>query len=182
MEGFNGNFSATAGLGEKFRGNSALSLNYKKNNTTYFGSYSYSDDQFINRLNIERIISNNGIETLFDQKSNLHIKDRTHTYKFGVEQKTSDRNVMSLQFNGSNNVELNDNDSKSLIGPLTAIDSTLVSMTQFKEGFNRYSLNFNNEFKIDSTGKNSSWIWIGANLKTAKKRIMTIDCLIITIN
>jgi len=153
MEGFNGNFSATAGLGQKFRGNSALSLNYKKNNTTYFGSYSYSDDKYVNRLNIERIISNDGIETLFDQKSNLHIKDRTHTYKFGIEQKTSDRNVMSLQFNGSNNVELNDNDSKSLIGPLTTIDSTLISLTQFKEGFNRYSLNFNNEFKIDSTGK-----------------------------
>lgn len=154
MEGFNGNFSATAGLAEKFRGNTALSLNYKKNNTTYFGSYSYSDERYINRINLERIIANNGVETAFDQKSNLHIKDRTHAYKVGVEQRTSERNVMSLQFNGSNNVELNDNDSKSFIGPnLTTLDSTLTSMSQFREGFNRYSFNFNNEFKIDSTGK-----------------------------
>lgn len=154
MEGFNGNFNITAGLAEKFRGNSALALNYKKNNTSYFGSYSYSDDQYVNRFSIARIISNDGIATLFDQKSKLYIQDRTHTYKLGVEQRTSDRNVMTLQFNGSNNVQYNDNESRSLIGPnVSIIDSTLISMNQVKQAYNRYSFNFNNEFKIDSTGK-----------------------------
>ena len=109
MEGFNGNFNLTAGHGEKFRGNSSLSLNYKKNNTTLFGSYAYSDEKAYRKLYLDRIIQNDAVKTYFNQKSILDEEERNHSYRFGVEQKTSTRNTVTVQFNGSNNIEYNDN-------------------------------------------------------------------------
>ena len=154
MEGFNGTFNLTAGRGEKFRGNSSLALNYKKNNTTVFGSYAYSDEKAYRKLYLDRVIQNEGSKTYFNQKSILDEEERNHSYRFGVEQKTSPRNTLTVQFNGSNNTEYNDNDSKTNIGKsFTAFDSILVSTSAFKELFDRYSANLNNEFKIDSNGR-----------------------------
>jgi len=154
MEGFNGTFNMTAGRGEKFRGNSSLSLNYKKNNTTLFGSYAYSDEKSYRKLLLDRIIQNEGVKTYFNQRSLLHEKERNHSYRFGIEQKTSARNIVTVQFNGSNNVEYNDNDSKTNVGKsFTTLDSLLISTSAFKELFDRYSANLNNEFRIDSNGR-----------------------------
>ncbi|MDF2476989.1 MAG: TonB-dependent receptor [Sphingobacterium sp.] len=154
MEGFNGSFNLTAGRGEKFRGNSSLSLNYKKNNTTLFGSYAYSDEKFDRKLYLDRVIQNDGEKKYFEQKSTLNEEERNHSYRFGVEQKTSSRNTLTVQFNGSNNTEYNDNNSRTNIGKAVSIyDTILISSSTFKELFNRYSANLNNEFRIDSNGR-----------------------------
>lgn len=154
LEGFNGTFNLTAGRGEKFRGNSSLSLNYKKNNTTLFGSYAYSDDKSYRKLFIDRVIQNEGKKKYFEQQSTLVEDERNHSYRFGIEQKTSSRNTLTVQFNGSNNTEYNDNDSRTNIGNAIAVyDTILRSSSFFKELFDRYSANLNNEFKIDSNGR-----------------------------
>ncbi|MGJ1411975.1 TonB-dependent receptor domain-containing protein [Sphingobacterium thalpophilum] len=154
MEGFNGTFNLTAGHGEKFRGNSSLSLNYKKNNTTLFGSYAYSDEKAYRKIEIDRVIQNSGEKKYFAQKSALSEEERNHSYRFGVEQKTSSRNTLTVQFNGANNTEYNDNDSGTNIGrSFVDYDTVLVSKSDFKELFDRYSANLNNEFRIDSNGR-----------------------------
>ncbi|MDR2273387.1 MAG: TonB-dependent receptor family protein [Sphingobacterium sp.] len=154
LEGFNGTFNLTAGRGEKFRGNSSLSLNYKKNNTTLFGSYAYADDKSYRKLFIDRVIQNEGKKKYFEQQSTLVEDERNHSYRFGIEQKTSSRNTLTVQFNGSNNTEYNDNDSRTNIGNAIAVyDTILRSSSFFKELFDRYSANLNNEFKIDSNGR-----------------------------
>ncbi|WP_343540139.1 outer membrane beta-barrel family protein [Sphingobacterium thalpophilum] len=154
MEGFNGTFNLTAGHGEKFRGNSSLSLNYKKNNTTLFGSYAYSDEKAYRKLEIDRVIQNSGEKKYFAQKSALGEEERNHSYRFGIEQRTSSRNTLTIQFNGANNTEYNDNDSRTNIGrSFVDYDTVLVSESDFKELFDRYSANLNNEFRIDSNGR-----------------------------
>lgn len=154
MEGFNGTFNLTAGHGEKFRGNSSLSLNYKKNNTTLFGSYAYSDEKAYRKLEIDRVIQNSGEQKYFAQMSALGEEERNHSYRFGVEQKTSSRNTLTVQFNGANNTEYNDNNSRTNIGrSFVDYDTVLVSESDFKELFDRYSANLNNEFRIDSNGR-----------------------------
>ena len=153
MEGFNGSFVASGGIGKHFRGNSSINLNYKKNNTTLFGNYSYTNNTREDDLEIERTISNKNVNTVSNQKTNLVEDDRTHNYKVGIEQKTSDRNILTLQFNGNNNIEEQDNNSITNFGPnLISIDSILNSVTVSNQTFNRYSLNANNEFKIDTNG------------------------------
>ncbi|WP_312788838.1 TonB-dependent receptor [Sphingobacterium sp.] len=170
MEGFNGSFNLTAGSGEKFRGNSSLSLNYKKENTTVFGSYAYSDEKAYRQLHIDRIIQNDGVKSYFNQKSVLDEKERNHSYRFGIEQRTSLRNALTLQFNGSNNTEYNDNNSLTNIGQSFAqYDTILVSNSAFKELFDRYSANLNNEFKIDSNGRKLTFDLDWSKFKSSKR-------------
>lgn len=170
MEGFNGSFNLTAGSGEKFRGNSSLSLNYKKENTTVFGSYAYSGEKAYRQLHIDRIIQNDGVKSYFNQKSVLDEKERNHSYRFGIEQRTSLRNTLTLQFNGSNNTEYNDNNSLTNIGQSFAqYDTILVSNSAFKELFDRYSANLNNEFKIDSNGRKLTFDLDWSKFKSSKR-------------
>ncbi|MGE8428927.1 MAG: TonB-dependent receptor domain-containing protein [Sphingobacterium sp.] len=170
MEGFNGTFNMTAGRGEKFRGNSSLSLNYKKNNTTVFGSYAYSDEKSHRKLLLDRVIQNKGEKTYFKQRSILDEKEQNHSYRFGVEQRTSARNTLTVQFNGSNNIEYNDNDSKTNVGKsFTTLDSLLISTSQFKELFDRYSANLNNEFRIDSNGRKLTLDLDWSKFKSSKR-------------
>ncbi|WP_313672330.1 outer membrane beta-barrel family protein [Sphingobacterium multivorum] len=170
MEGFNGTFNMTAGRGEKLRGNSSLSLNYKKNNTTVFGSYAYSDEKSHRKLLLDRVIQNKGEKTYFKQRSILDEKEQNHSYRFGVEQRTSARNTLTLQFNGSNNIEYNDNDSKTNVGKsFTTLDSLLISTSQFKELFDRYSANLNNEFRIDSNGRKLTLDLDWSKFKSSKR-------------
>lgn len=170
MEGFNGTFNMTAGQGEKFRGNSSLSLNYKKNNTTVFGSYAYSNEKSHRKLLLDRVIQNKGEKTYFKQRSILDEKEQNHSYRFGVEQRTSARNTLTLQFNGSNNIEYNDNDSKTNVGrSFTTLDSLLISTSAFKELFDRYSANLNNEFRIDSNGRKLTLDLDWSKFKSSKR-------------
>ncbi|WP_286779074.1 MULTISPECIES: outer membrane beta-barrel family protein [Sphingobacterium] len=170
MEGFNGTFNMTAGRGEKFRGNSSLSLNYKKNNTTVFGSYAYSDEKSHRKLLLDRVIQNKGEKTYFKQRSILDEKEQNYSYRFGVEQRTSARNTLTVQFNGSNNIEYNDNDSKTNVGKsFTTLDSLLISTSQFKELFDRYSANLNNEFRIDSNGRKLTLDLDWSKFKSSKR-------------
>jgi hypothetical protein len=157
LEGFNGTFVASAAQGEKFRANSSVNLNYKKNNSTIFGNYAYTDDGRLSTFDIERLIVNGTEQTAFDQSSKLINQDRTHNYKVGIEQKTSDRNVFMLQFSGNNNTDRMNNPSTTLMGrDFGSIDSLMQTNSLSLEKFNRYSFNANNEFSIDTTGKKLS--------------------------
>lgn len=154
LEGFNGTFVASAAHGERFRGNTSVNLNYKKNGTTLFGNYGYTDDKTLSVFSIERLIVNGAEQTAFDQSARFLRRDLTHNYRAGVEQKTSDRNVLTVQFSGNNKAELLDNPSTTLMGrDFGVIDSLMKTDSRSDEQFNRYTFNANNEFTIDTTGK-----------------------------
>ncbi|MCA5005337.1 outer membrane beta-barrel family protein [Sphingobacterium bovistauri] len=154
LEGFNGSYIASGAFGEKFRGNTSLNVNYKKNNSTFFTNYSYTDNNFNEHIRITRVIPNKIADTYFDQSSKFQNVEKTHNYKLGFEQKTSARNTFMIQFNGANNKEAQLTPGTTLMSqPNMAIDSIMVSDNNNDEKFNRYSVNMNNEFVIDSTGK-----------------------------
>ena len=154
IEGLNGTFLASAGYGEKFRGNTSLSLNYKKNNSTFFSNYSYTDNQTVEHIGITRIIPGEVNNTLFDQIAESRTHEQSHNYKVGIEQKTSARNTFMIQFNGATGLERQSLPGTTNISvPQKVIDSIMISDNGSREKYSRYSLNANNEFIIDSTGK-----------------------------
>lgn len=151
-EGFNGTFLASAAHGTFARGNTSASLNYKKNSTTLFGSYAYTNNKMQNDLEIFRIVGDSP-GTAFDQDAVILNHNKTHNYRFGIEQKTSDRNTMLLQFSAINNNTDSENDSRTTMGiPNMPLDSTMGAANYDDNAFNRYSLNFNNEFLTDTSG------------------------------
>lgn len=154
LEGFNGSFVASAGYGEMFRGNTSLNLNYKKNNSTFFSNYSYTDNETAENIRITRVIPGEANDILFDQTAKFTNDDKSHNYKVGFEQKTSARNTLLVQFNGASSFERQITPGRTYMSiPNMAVDSIMFSDNHNKETFSRYSFNANNEFVIDSTGK-----------------------------
>lgn len=153
LEGFNGAFLASAGHGKDVRGNSSINLNYKRNNTTLFGNYAYTQDKRVTELSVLRNVYSPKGDRIFDQTGELFDNTKSQNYKVGIEQRTSPRNVMLLQFSGGNSRERESNASTTNIGSqAVATDSILNTKSNTYSPFNRYSLNFNNEFKIDTVG------------------------------
>ncbi len=153
LEGFNGSFLASAAHGKHARGNSSLNLNYRKNNTTIFGTYGFTRNKRQFDLGMERVIPSDGADRVFDQDAYLIETNKTHNYRIGVEQKTSEKNTMLLQFSGDNDEEISDNTSLTNIGPrIGVVDSVLDASSKSVTPFNRYSVNFNNELQLDTLG------------------------------
>jgi len=153
-EGFNGSFVASAAHGKHARGNSSLNLNYKKNNTTLFGSYAYTNDKQENDMNIYREIRNEGKITYFDQNAQLLERSNNHNYRVGIEQKTSVNNTMMFQVSGNKYSEDTENSSRTNIGfTPTSFDTVMMSPSLNDMSLDRLSLNFNNEYKMDTLGQ-----------------------------
>lgn len=154
MEGFTGSVLASITQAKRLKNNASANFSYKKENTTIFGSYGYAYNPREIDLSIQRnVVSNTGTR-LFDQNSILSQKNQDHSYKVGIEQKTSTRNTVLLQFKGDNSVERNLLNSTTLIGkPVNSVDSILYSHSNSRSPFNRYSANLNNEFVIDEARK-----------------------------
>lgn len=153
LEGFNGSFLASAAQGKYARGNTSLNLHYKKNNTTVFGSYGFTDSKRQHDLAIERTIPGEGTDKVFDQDADFIETNKTHSYRAGIEQKTSERNTMTLQFSGANDDETSTNTGLTNIGPhLGVIDSVLGASSIAVKPYNRYTVNFNNELLLDTSG------------------------------
>lgn len=154
LEGFNGSFMASGARGERYKGNTSLNLNYKKNNSTFFSNYSFNNNNYTENIRIKRIIPSVSESTLFDQKSSFNNEEKIHNYKVGFEQKTSPRNTFMVQFNGANNNEDQLTPGMTYMSaPNRSVDSIMEARNNNKEKFHRYSFNMNNEFLIDSTGK-----------------------------
>lgn len=154
LEGFNGTFVASAAQGEKFRANSSVNLNYKKNNTTLFGNYGYTDNNRLSKFQIQRLIADANGQTTFDQSADFINSDRTHAYRVGIEQKTSERNVFTVQFSGNNNIDDQKNPSTTWMGPnYGVVDSLMKTDSRSAEGFDRYTFNANNQLTVAEKGK-----------------------------
>lgn len=153
-EGYNGTFVASAAHGRHMRGNSSLNLNYKKNNTTLFGSYAYTNNKEEMDINIFREIPDGSKSTFFDQNAALIEKNNSHNYRVGIEQKTSEMNTMMFQVSGNSYAENATNNSQTDIGfGLNSIDTILMSPSRNKMSLDRMSFNFNNEYKMDTLGQ-----------------------------
>lgn len=154
LEGFNGSFVASGARGEMYKGNTSLSVNYKKNNSTFFSNYSFNNNNYVEDIRITRLIPGNSASTYFDQVSRFNNEEKGHNYKLGFEQKTSDRNTFMIQFNGANSKEDQLTPGTTYMSlPNSSPDSIMVADNNNDEKFYRYSINMNNEFLIDSTGK-----------------------------
>ncbi|NQD71767.1 TonB-dependent receptor [Sphingobacterium shayense] len=153
MEGFNGSFVVSGAKGIHGRGNSSLNLNYKKNNTNVFGSYGYTHDKRRFDIALARNIISETDPRLFRQSGAMGQLRKNHDYRFGVEHKTSSKNTVVLQFTGNNEFRDEENNSLTNIGPNSSvIDSILQTTSIVDNSFNRYSLNFNNEYLLDTLG------------------------------
>jgi len=154
LAGTNGTLSLGTGYGVGHKANTSLNLNHKTGRTNVFGTYSYLNNRGGNEFDIFRSVVHGNDYTDFQQYTDFNRKNRSHNYRAGVDYNTSERNVVGLLVSGYASGNDNDNSSNTFIGRNVAFpDSTLSTTSVFDGNYTSITVNANNQFTIDSTGR-----------------------------
>jgi hypothetical protein len=154
LAGTNGTLTLGTGYGFGHKANTSVNLNHKVGRVNVFGTYSYMNNRGGNEIDIFRSISGENDRTDFQQYTNFNRRNRSHSYRGGIDYNTSDRNVLGIVVSGYASGNDNDNASNTLIGRTVAVpDSTLTTSSIFDGRYSSFAVNINNQFTIDSNGR-----------------------------
>jgi len=154
MAGTNGTLTLGTGYGVGHKANTSLNLNHKVGRINTFGTYSYMNNRGGNDIDIFRSIVQGTDNTDFQQYTNFNRRNRSHSYRAGVDYNTSDRNVVGVLFSGYASGNDNNNSSNTLIGrTVFSPDSSLTTSSIFDGSYTSFAVNVNNQFTIDTNGR-----------------------------
>ena len=130
------------GITPKFNG--GLTLNHRNKNINVFGNYSYNEGQNESEMHFYR----KQLDTLFDQKSEMHFSNRSHNYKAGFDYFLNKRNTIGAMVNGTTSTSEFSNVSKTPITyiPTGIIDRTLVADNSSHSKRDNTNINLNYRF------------------------------------
>ncbi len=144
--GANGNVNLGYSAGEKAWYNGGISANYRNKKTNLFGSYNYSDNEFLNYMTMDR----NQLGARFNQKSEMGNVAVNHNFKLGADwflNKQETFGVLASGFLGNNSSYSNGRTEISRLGQ-NNLDSILVAQSD-NSGL-RNNLNFNLNYRFDN--------------------------------
>lgn len=144
--GANGNVNLGYSTGEKAWYNGGLSANYRNKKTNLFGSYNYSDNEFLNYMIMDR----NQLGARFNQKSDMGNVSQNHNFKLGADwflNKQETFGVLASGFLGENGYYGNGRTEISRLGQ-SNLDSILIAKSD--NSGQRNNLNFNLNYRFDN--------------------------------
>lgn len=144
--GANGNVNLGYSTGEKAWYNGGFSANYRNKKTNLFGSYNYSDNEFLNYMTMDR----NQLGARFNQKSEMGNVSQNHNFKLGADwflNKQETFGVLASGFLGNNSYYSDGRTEISRLGQ-SKLDSILVAKSD--NSGQRNNLNFNLNYRFDN--------------------------------
>lgn len=148
-KGINGALSNTVTYGKKLRNNTSLTLNYRNNKSSLYGSLNNRIGENYGFINLDRTIGNNR----FDAET-VSISNRfNNSAKLGYDYTLSDKVTIGLLAKGVLNDSRSLAETETRIGATEAemLDSLLVSSNQSTSNFESYAFNLNYVFE-DTNG------------------------------
>jgi iron complex outermembrane receptor protein len=149
---FGTNGSVTAGFNQGItpKYNGGIALNHRNAKVNLFGNYNFNDNRAESRMDLPREVQ----DSLFDQRSVIFIKSRSHTYKAGMDYFINKKNTVGVMVNGNFTDATFDNNSRTSIiyKPSKVTDRILVADNS--NGMERDNFNANLNYRFtDSTGR-----------------------------
>jgi iron complex outermembrane receptor protein len=156
--GTNGSVTLGAGYGDRHKANSSLNLNHKQGKLNLFGNYSYYNNERPRIMDINRLVTENSINTFYDQSTSMISKRQNHSYKIGADYETSKKNVLGVQVSGFNVASNDNNFTNTLIRPNPdQLNSRTTTIAGVNDHMNNITANLNDRYTIDSLGKELSF-------------------------
>jgi len=155
--GFNGNANISGMYSDRFRGNGSVNLNYRKNKTNLFGTYSSNIGDGQRTMLLTRNFKNadsKELEAIFDQKNKSHFHSENQSLKFGMDYYATKNTIAGFVLSGNmgNRTQTFDNHA-NLMSAEGNIDSMVYSTNKFVGKRKNFSSNLNLRHTFDSSGK-----------------------------
>jgi iron complex outermembrane recepter protein len=155
--GTNGSWAATGGYGNNHKASTSLNLNHKDGKLNVFGNYSYFNSKRPQDINLNRIINDRGINTYFNESTDMLSSRNAHNYKLGADYDLSKTNTLGVQVTGYNSAFDANTFNNTLISQ-DQINNSAVTTTRNAaiERYNNITANVNNRMVLDTLGKELS--------------------------
>jgi iron complex outermembrane receptor protein len=151
--GFNGTYSASAGMGRYHKLNTGISFNNRTAHTNFFGSYSIANAKNYADIFTSRNITDAGLLSNYNSKYHSIQMNTTHSFRVGADYFLSASQTIGFIISGL----VNDNDfvkNNSLkISNKGVLDSTILARTTINRDLNSFNYNINYSNKLDKAGK-----------------------------
>lgn len=157
--GFNGSLTAGAGMGNLFRSNNSLSLNYRKDKFNYFANYSYNYNAGFQEMTIQRkfIDAAGHTVSIFDQTMDGENKGQPQTLKLGMDFYASKKTTYGVVFTGLYNPGERNSESTTYIqDPNGDLNTQMNAKSSMETLWKNAGVNFNFRHQFDSTGREIS--------------------------
>jgi Outer membrane protein beta-barrel family/CarboxypepD_reg-like domain len=149
--GFNGSINGGIGMGEKYRYNAGIDLNYRSEKFNLFGNYNRTDFQQYTRFHLTTLIN----KLFIDEYANRNMHRFSNTFKVGLDYQIDKKNTLGLLVTGFDNVSYTSNFTDTRFMPTNSnvIDSSQITSADRKTNWNNIALNLNYIHNFSTTGK-----------------------------
>ncbi|MCU0404759.1 MAG: TonB-dependent receptor, partial [Chitinophagaceae bacterium] len=157
--GFNGSVTLGAGMGNEFRSNDALNLNFRKDKINVFANYSYNYNGGMNEMDINRrfVDAAGHTTSYFDQHSKMQSVRQPQTLKLGMDLFASKKTTYGIVLTGMYNPSENESNGVTYIKDPLGEVQTQMNANSISEGlWKNAGINFNFRHQFDSTGREIS--------------------------
>ena len=152
--GTNGSLIAGAGYGNDPKANAGITLNSRSEKLNIFGNYNYSYNKTGRTLAIDRVVFQNGANTIFAQNGSQHEDDNNQNVRLGADFNINKNNLVGFLYNGYDNKEDQNAGNITLMSKQKGfVDSSLYADNHFKMRYKNSRYNLNYKSKLSEKGQ-----------------------------
>lgn len=130
--------------------NGGISLNHRNKKVNLYGNYNYNHVRTENYMNMNR----KQLDTLFDQKSTMTFRNKSHNFKAGMDYFLNKNNTIGIMVNGNLADMTMNNYSRTPISYIPKGEINKILVADNKSSSDRDNLNANINFRhTDSSGR-----------------------------
>lgn len=156
IKGFNGSLSASFGQSVYWQTNENMSLNYRNDKITIFGSVGFSRQNGWRKLDVERhyFNDNHDLTYIYDQTTYFKTASRAMNEQVGIDYRLTDKTSIGIVYSGAHyRSSENRNITTFFYNPLREEDSSVMAFYRQRAQFNRSGFNINISHQFDTTGR-----------------------------
>ncbi|TSD67794.1 TonB-dependent receptor [Inquilinus sp. KBS0705] len=154
--GFNGTYTASAGMGRYYKLNTGITFNNRTKNTNIFGNYSIADNKNYSDILTDRFVNDAGAVSNYQSTYHNIQKNINHNFRLGADFNLSTNSTIGFLVSGN----LNENDfaknNTLKIKRDGLLDSTIIAITNIERDLNSFNYNINYNNKLNKAGENLS--------------------------
>lgn len=156
LKGFNGSLSSNQAVGEFFRTNNSVNLNYRKGKVNLFSTFNANYRKQSQYLDIDReyLFTDKSVRAIFQQNSVDRRSRQYYAMKTGMDFYASKKTTLGVVFTGNISPFSDPGTNTSYLRNATfQLDSTVVASKKNQGEWKHHGVNLNMRHKFDSTGK-----------------------------
>jgi iron complex outermembrane receptor protein len=175
--GTNGTFNASAGYGRYYKASTGVSFNNRTKSYNLFGGYSINANKTYRKIENDRTIDYNGLESNYNSTYNNIQETSTHNFRLGTDFFLSQNHSLGFLVSGIiNNNDFNKHNNLK-ISNKGVPDSTILAASTINRDISNINYNINYTGKLDKAGRKLSANITHTHAKRHSDEFITNDFL-----